>query len=300
MARFPVSLLGAIRCPFDGGELALRQPSAATHIEHGTVACAGCGGRWLVRDGILDLLGDAPIEDRESAFERDAREKEATASRGAEEAPLSALDALEIEATLRHMGDVDGKLVLELGCGAGTYTRPLGARVRVVAVDFSWNHLVLNGQRLADPDAVALVRADVGRFRLAPNAFDMAFTTLYSNLPSAALRMSVNRLVYDALAPGARYLVSAHHQDLRRILRRSPVRERYEGSGIFFESFTPGSLRAELSPFADVRTVPIAIWLPLVSRTRSLRPVLSRALERVPVANRLGSILLGLARKASG
>jgi SAM-dependent methyltransferase len=299
MARFAVSLLREICCPTDGSALDWAEPPAGAHVEHGSVVCAGCDGRWFVRDGILDLLGDAPVEDRESAFELTAREREATSSRGAEHAPLSPIDVMEIEATLRHLGDVDGKLLLDLGCGAGTYTRPLGARARIVAVDFSWNHLVLNGQKLAATAEVALVRADVGRFRLPAERFDLAFTTLYSNLPSAALRMSVNRLVYGALAPGARYVVSAHHHDLRRRLRRQPSRERYEGSGIFFESFTPRSLCAELSPFDHVRTVPVAIWLPLVSRARGLRPLLSHALERVPIANRLGCILLGFAGKAS-
>jgi SAM-dependent methyltransferase len=297
VGRFPISLLPLVRCTKDAGVLSVPGQEAEALLVEGRARCATCGAEFTIRAGILDMLGEGKVADAESAHEHDMRDIEAPTSRGAPGVPSSVVDELEIASTMRHLGEVTGRTVLELGCGAGVYTRLLAlSHARVLAVDFSWAHLQLSAQQAIYPQRVGLVRADVATLKLAPEAFDVALTTLYSNLPSRDLRLALNRLVHSALRPGGKYLVSAHHQDLRRRLRGAPARGHYSGSGIFFESLTADDLARELSDdFPTVHTVPAAICLPLV--TRFLRDPIQRWAERLPGFNQLGAILLADARK---
>lgn len=296
MRGFPTALLRLLRCPHDGGALAL--DGAPAQVETADVACAACRGRFPIRDGILDLLRDEQPRDAESRFELEARAIEARASRGAPAYALSFADHLEIAGTMRRLHDVDGGFLLELGAGAGTFTRPLARRCAgIVAIDFSLNHLLLNREQLEDADRVALVRADVTHLGLAEAAFDSAFTTLYSNLPSAAHRGAMNAAVERALRPDGVYLVSAHHQELRRRLRRRPASDRYVGSNIFFHAFTHAELREELKAFPAVATSTTALLLPVLARLERAR-WLSELAEAVPLVSSLGGTLLARARKA--
>src|ERR1019366_9410577 len=132
MTVIPSFALSLLRCAADGGPLTLARDQGER------LRCDACGASYPVRDGFVDMLGDAPIEDAESRFEHEARAVEANQSRGAPGVPLSVVDELEVASTLRHLGDLAGCTVLELGCGAGLYTRLLAAQgARVVAVDFS-------------------------------------------------------------------------------------------------------------------------------------------------------------------
>jgi SAM-dependent methyltransferase len=297
VSGFPIALLSLVRCSGDAGRLRFSGDAPGGFLVEGRTGCESCGAEFVVRGGILDLLGDTQVADAESAYEQGAREAEAAISRGAPGVPLSVVDEIEIAGTIRHLGNVVGKTMLELGCGAGVYTRLLASScARILAIDFSWAHLALNGKQAKYSERVGLVRADVSRLNLAPETFDVAFTTLYSNLPSRDLRETMNARVLSALRPGGKYLVSAHHQDLRRRLRRAPSRERYSGSGILFESFTGAQLARELRDFSRVDTVPVAICLPLL--THLLHDPVLRWIERVPVVNLLGATLLADARKA--
>jgi SAM-dependent methyltransferase len=296
---FPLEQLSLVRCPADGGDLsappALR---AAGSVSDGAVRCSRCSEEYRVREGVLDLLGaDAPIAP-ESSRELAARDREAAESRGGPRYQEGWLDELESRATLRRMGPVEGRRVLEVGAGSGFYTRRLAALgVRGVAVDFSMEALRINGRHLPPGAAVGLVRADVTRFAPAPGAFDLSLNTAYSNLPTAELRRAANLAVHRALRPGGTYLVSAHHHDLRRRLRREPPSGRYAGSGIFFQRFTRISLRSELAPlFPEVSVATAGAWVPLLSGFARLRGALSRLCEAVPGLDTLGCFLLATAR----
>jgi SAM-dependent methyltransferase len=292
MTVIPSFALSLLRCAADGGPLTLARDQGER------LRCDACGASYPVRDGFVDMLGDAPIEDAESRFEHEARAVEANQSRGAPGVPLSVVDELEVASTLRHLGDLAGCTVLELGCGAGLYTRLLAAQgARVVAVDFSAPHLAVHAAQGLDAERVALIRADVTTLRLAPSGIDLALNTLYSNLPSPTLRAATNALVVSALRPAGRYLVSAHHHDLRRRVRRRAPESRYGGSGIFYAAMTSRELANDLSAFSAVETTPAAVCLPFVMRWASDR--VWRWLERVPGLNELGAILLADARKGA-
>jgi ubiquinone/menaquinone biosynthesis C-methylase UbiE len=206
---------------------------------------------------------------------------------------------LEVPETLEHLGDVAGRTILELGCGTGLYTRLLARRAaRIIAVDFSLESLRINARHLNGNPMVALVRADVSRLRLRPDAFDLALTTLYSNLPTPALRAATNTAVHEALTPGGRYLVSAHHQHLRRRLRRLDSAGVYEDRfPVFYQCFTRRSLRLELHQFDPVLVRAIVIFVPYLSRFRPLRAAVSRLARRIPFLGTLGQLLLAAATK---
>jgi SAM-dependent methyltransferase len=281
-----------VRCPQDGGELLLAGRGAAV--------CVLCGTSFGIRDGILDLLGVDEPDNGLSRVEMAARDNDARTEhpRGLPAWHPPWRDELEVPATMRRVGDVSGRTVLELGCGTGLYTRLLAARgARVLAVDFSLESLQVNRAHLPAGAVAAFVRADVASFRLRPRCVDLAFTTLYSNLPTPEHRKAINLAVREALTDHGRYVVSAHHQDIRRRLKRVDPKGLYsERFPVFYESFTRGDLRGELGIFAKVDVDPIVIFLPGVSRIPFLRARVSGLTERIPLLRDFGQLLLATAK----
>lgn len=302
-ASFPAGLLRLVRCPRDGGDLDVEAAAVdGRGIENGSVRCVRCGSAYPIADGILDLLSREMPDDARSALEMEARDRDARSRDHPGGLPPwhpPWRDELEIPETLRCIGDVAGLTVLELGCGTGLYTRLLAERAaRVVAVDFSLDSLRINARHLVPPGAAALVRADVTRLRLRPESFDLALSTLYSNLPTDKLRAAANRAVHEALAPGGRYVVSAHHQDLRRRLRGLALAGIYgDDFPVFFQCFTARSLRRELREFEPISLTPIVALIPYLSRFRRARRVLSRAAATIPVFGAFSQLLLAAATK---
>jgi SAM-dependent methyltransferase len=243
---------------------------------------------------VLGLLENEAVGDARSAREQRIRDAKAGEAAEADDPGATPDDAMEIASTLARLGRLEGKAVLELGCGSGRFTRRLAARSRaVLAVDFSRESLRQAARTLVTAGAqVGLVQADVSRLALAPARFDAALSTLYSNLPSRALRAASSAVVAGALKPGGRYVLTAHHQDIRRRLRGKPKEETY-ANGIYFRSFTRGALQRELEPhFKRLELGTICIRLPYLSRMARFRPGLSRACERIPALNRLGELLI--------
>lgn len=295
------SLLSLLRCNRDGGELRPWQPAAAPAGE-GEVRCATCAARFPIVSGVVDLLGDEQVEDRTSREEMEARD--ADARKAAHPGGLPPWhpawrDELEIPETLACLGDLAGRTVLELGCGTGLYTRRLAAScARLIAVDFSMASLQINARNLPEGAPALLVRGDVSRLRLSPGGFDLGFTTLYSNLPTEAIRAAANQAVHEALKPGGRYVVSAHHQDLRRRLAGARSEDVYSDLfSVFYKSFTAGSLRRELRGFDRVSIEHIVVFVPLLSRLGALRRMVSRLAGALPFFRLFGQLLLGNARK---
>jgi SAM-dependent methyltransferase len=227
------------------------------------------------------------------------RDQSARGQYNTEADPGDGRDEIEIPRTLARLGEVKGRTVLELGCGNGRYTRRLAARgARVLAVDFSRDSLALNARRLLPntDGEVGLIHGDVSAFKVAPHQFDLALSTFYSNLPSRELRLASSHIVHNALRPDGKYVLSAHHYHLRDSLRKAPRTGTYAG-GIFYQSFDRTEFERELREvFGDVRHVPIDIWVPYISRARSLRPRVSQVAEFIPAVNLLGLLILATAR----
>ena len=109
------------------------------------------------------------------------------------------------EEDVRLLGDVRGKRVLDVGCGAAQTTRWLAAHgAAPVGFDLSLAQLRLAG------DAPALVRADAERLPFAAGVFDLACSA-YGALPFVADSAAVMREVARVLRPGGRWVFSVTH-----------------------------------------------------------------------------------------
>ena len=298
---FPVKLIDFIRCNKDRGSLRISgSHTDGVFVLKGRVSCQDCGTTYEINEGILDLFDKTRCRNTQSLLELHTRDS--IAKKFCEESYRSdnSLDAMEIPSTLRRLGNTRGKSILELGCGTGRYTRLLADSCNsILAIDFSRQSLLVNSKILSSGHNVGLVHADVSQLALKPNSFELALSTLYSNLPSLGLRLASTKLVSNALIHNGRYILSAHHYDIRERLRGIPAEGQYN-NGIYYKSFTAKSLQAELQDyFSNIEYTTIATWLPYLSRIRATRVSLSRICERIPLINKLGALLMATAIKTS-
>jgi SAM-dependent methyltransferase len=116
------------------------------------------------------------------------------------------------EASAQLLGPVQGRRVLEVGCGAAQCARWLRtAGAGVVGVDLSWSQLA-HGQRLgaATGVPVPLVQGDAGSLPFASGSFDVACSA-YGAVPFVADSGQVMREVFRVLRPAGRWVFSVTH-----------------------------------------------------------------------------------------
>ena len=296
---FPIEFIDLVRCCKDGGLLKADDSDRdKKFIVSGEVVCQQCGTTYEISEGILDLFSVVRPRDERSLFEVQQRDRMAEEVRHTSVRENNIMDEMEVPSTLKRLGDTVGKSILELGCGTGRFTRLLTETCDLIlAVDFSRKSLLVNARNLPQCENVGLIQADVSRLILLPNSFDLALSTLYSNLPSLEIRTSSNKAVFNALKAGGRYVLSAHHHEFREILKGIPAEGEYD-NGIYYRQFTIRSLKEELSvSFPQINFHTICIWLPYISRIKSIRVIISKVCERIPVLNKMGSLLLATATK---
>jgi ubiquinone/menaquinone biosynthesis C-methylase UbiE/uncharacterized protein YbaR (Trm112 family) len=296
---FPLRLIDFIRCDKDAGALKPEEAELKeSAILEGGVRCIRCRTLYRINEGILDMFDPCGLLNDRSIFELKMRDSMASSLFDHDSAENNEEDAMEVPSTLRKMGRTVGKKILELGCGTGRFTRHLERGCdSLIAIDFSFDSLRVASKRISSNGKVGLVRADISNMKLKPESFDLSLSTLYSNLPTPEIRESSTRLVYEALKPGGRYILSAHHHDIRMVLKGAPKSGAYE-NGIFYQNFTSKSLRQELGDyFSKITMSTICIWLPYISRIGSARTLISRVSERIPLLNKLGALILATATK---
>jgi SAM-dependent methyltransferase len=118
------------------------------------------------------------------------------------------------EADARLLGDVGGRRVLELGCGAAQCSRwLLDAGAHPVALDLSAAQLrearAIDARR-PPQERVPLVQADAARLPFAGASFDLACSA-YGALPFVADVAGVLGEVARVLRPGGRFVASLTH-----------------------------------------------------------------------------------------
>lgn len=116
------------------------------------------------------------------------------------------------EASARLLGDVAGRRVLEVGCGAAQCSRWLKqAGAHPVAFDVSGGQLA-QGRALNARSGVSvpLVQADAQRLPFADSSFDLACSA-YGAIPFVADSAAVMREVARVLRPGGRWVFSTTH-----------------------------------------------------------------------------------------
>ena len=116
------------------------------------------------------------------------------------------------EADASLLGPVDGRRVLEVGCGAASSSRWLATRgASVVALDLSagmLRHATAGSHRSGV--TVPLVQADAMALPFACSSFDIAFTA-FGAVPFVDDSATVMREVFRVLRPGGRWVFSATH-----------------------------------------------------------------------------------------
>jgi ubiquinone/menaquinone biosynthesis C-methylase UbiE len=116
------------------------------------------------------------------------------------------------EAEARLLGEVTGRRVLEVGCGAAACSRWLAAAgAYPVALDLSAGMLAQAraGARRTGR-AVPLVQGDAEALPFADGSFDIA-TTAFGAVPFVADPGRVMREVYRVLRPGGRWVFAVTH-----------------------------------------------------------------------------------------
>ncbi len=116
------------------------------------------------------------------------------------------------EADAHLLGDVAGRHILEVGCGAAACSRWLATQgAQVVALDLSAG--MLRHARMTDETTgvrVPLIQADALRLPVRDEAFDLAFTA-FGAVPFIDDSAAVMREVFRVLKPGGRWVFAVTH-----------------------------------------------------------------------------------------
>jgi SAM-dependent methyltransferase len=290
---FPKALLNSIVCHSCLGDLKVDiDVGDGERIVSGLIQCSSCGIRYPIEDGIVNLLGEQAPLDEVSKQEVLSRDAEADIYDEAFCTPEGNL--MEATPTLEHLGHVDRKRILELGCGTGRITLPLAPKVSsILALDYSRGSLVHLARKCPDDTPVGLVSADITQARFRDGYFDGAVSAqVLQHIRYLEARRQFYAAVRDALRPGSVFVLSAYHYDLKKRLRREP-RDGFHSSNIFFHHFTSGEIRDEMSPFFEVDEIhPLEIHIPWVHKAFKDKVRFSRSLEHLPLLNLFGEWLI--------
>lgn len=287
MHAFPSSALLLIKCPDDGGDLALGAGLGPSVVD-GEIKCSVCSRRYPIEGGILRMIEALAGEGAHEQAQRDVLARTET---------FDDYRLHERAATIGAVDALQGGRLLELGCGAGYYTSQLaGAFNEVVALDFSLEALRVLGERALPNDRLALVQADVSKFRVAAGAFDRSLSTLVSNLPSFDLVDSMLRLMSHAVGTKGKVVFSTHYQGVNQIMKRMPKSGHYQKSGIYRYHFSASEVRTlARRHFARVGVKRVGVRFPgihRIDRVFGAKGQVLRLAERVPGLNLFAGLLL--------
>ncbi|GFO53872.1 hypothetical protein GMSM_08790 [Geomonas sp. Red276] len=287
---FSLELLRQVRCPDDGAELIL-DGAAQDPVTGGEARCRQCGALYPVRGGILLLMSRHEELNPICATEIVARDREADIYHNY---CTPAGDFKEVPPTLAMLGPLAGKSVLELGCGTGRYSVRIAEQAaEFLGVDYSLESLRLLARTMPPGRGAGLVMADATSFKTAPRRFDLVLSAqMLQHLPTAKLRDGLYREIARQLRPGGHFVCNAYHYHLSARLQGLPREGRHE-SGIFYHRFSVGELAEEVGHhLAVLKAHPISIHVPFSGRLSLDDAWLSRRLERIPLVNALGELVL--------
>jgi SAM-dependent methyltransferase len=303
MLGFPIEMIALVRCTHDGSELILEPGHCTTShapdaIESGSLRCRHCSEVFRIEGGTLNLFDHSRL-DEESLHEQKRRNADGYTVDPLDTPLARAHHTMATAPTLEALPVNGASTILELGAGEGRYTLPLAARgARILAIDFSRELLGVLRTLLAPEARVGLVLADISTVKVARAEFDCALSTLTSNLPTRGHRESLYALVHHALHDAGRFVFCAHHHGIRQVLGRQEKSGRYRPGGIYRYNFTVRECVEEAAPFfGRVLAHPIQIHIPFARRMRLPIVRLSRMLERVPLLNRFGMLVLCVAEQ---
>jgi predicted TPR repeat methyltransferase len=261
----------------------------------GLVQCSACGRKYPVAGGVLRLLDSGSASDEVLAHEQKLWDSGAAEYDTHVTYGRHTLNAMELPATLRALGNIKDRVVLELGCGTGRISLSVATLCReLVAVDFSLNELAILAGKLQPHAPVSLVQADVTQPLAMSRSFDLAFSSqVVQALPTREHRMSMFRWAAEALSDDGRFVFTTYHHGLRNRVFGIARSARYTTGGIYRYYSTISEIKREVAPYFDmVRVRPIQVVVPGIRRL-GLPPVfVSRVAERIPGLKNLGILLL--------
>jgi ubiquinone/menaquinone biosynthesis C-methylase UbiE len=119
---------------------------------------------------------------------------------------------------LRRLLPASGKLLLELGAGAGRNTSRYHGFERIVLLDYSRTQLEQAQARLGRSECYVFVAADIYRLPFIPGLFDAA--TMIRTLHHMANAPLALRQIRQVLQPGATFILEfANKRNLKAVLR---------------------------------------------------------------------------------
>jgi ubiquinone/menaquinone biosynthesis C-methylase UbiE/uncharacterized protein YbaR (Trm112 family) len=295
---FPKQLVSALCCTNDGTMLqadpACQLSANKQFVENGSIVCPNCRSAFQIDDGLVNLLDETKL-DQESLHEKQLRDGHANTMTDME-TPWYKNDhnLMEMVSTFSALALDRRKTVLELGCGDGRYTLSLADQSQsVLAVDFSKESLRLLQRRMNETQQIGLVLSDVTTLKVRPASFDRVLATLVSNLPTAEHRDAMYRMVASALKQDGRFVFSVHHHGFKQRWKGEPKSGRYMEGGILRYHFTVRECKKEVAKyFQRVKAWPIQIYFPFARKIRLPLVAQSRFLERIPLLNGLGCLVL--------
>jgi 2-polyprenyl-3-methyl-5-hydroxy-6-metoxy-1,4-benzoquinol methylase/uncharacterized protein YbaR (Trm112 family) len=232
-----------LACPVCGGHLSLQDPSPAQEVEDGALACPN-GHIFPIATGVPRLSPDDLLEEGRAAADsiRESFSHEWSHFEFGEDRTWGASVEQRREEFLRHVNlrpeELEGKLVLDAGCGNGSLSRAIASfGCEVLAADIG--RQVVDAHRhfsKQDDGRTNYVQANLMHPPFARDTFDVVFCAgVLHHTPST--KATFDTLV-PALAPGGTIFVWLYHHvpgrmlalksKLRQVISRmpAPVKER--------------------------------------------------------------------------
>jgi ubiquinone/menaquinone biosynthesis C-methylase UbiE len=139
---------------------------------------------------------------------------------------------------LKRMLPHEGKLLLELGAGAGRNTSRYHGFERIILLDYSRTQLKQAQERLGKSKRFIYVAADIYRLPFINNLFDA--TTMIRTLHHMADAPAALRQVRSVLQPGATFILEyANKRNLKAILRYVLHRQNWNPFSLEQVEFAP-------------------------------------------------------------
>lgn len=231
------------------------------HVMEGTVGSET--ERYTIERGILRLLNKTHLAENE-LNEVHARDNEADGYCKR----LAARYFREVKPLLRLVACTQDDVVLDLGCGTGRMVKELVVTgAQIVAVDFSFESLIVAQACISDKGCVGFVEADVATITLQKKAFSKIISTqVLEHVVTPEKRAEFVSIIYHALALKGKAIITAYHHNMQRRAQKLPI-EGMHRTGIYFHYFTQQELRSLFTlPFVNVHFRYFDLLLPGTTR----------------------------------